>query len=102
MDLCVKDEERESGCSLKPPICWEKNGNGPIGLCNVGNLCTLTQRCVCVWVFLSVCVWVYQLGRVVGFLSPKYLNNLTIRGQLLLTSVTSGLHSHSVYKATNY
>lgn len=69
---------------------WAQKASAVLGIC------TPFHSGVC------VCVWVYQLGGLVGFLSSKYLNNLNIRGQILLTSVTSGLHCGSVYRAANY
>lgn len=99
MDGCAADNVGETGWSLIKNLQFagRRMAMGPKGLCNAGDVHTLSQQCVCV-----LCVWVYQLGRLVGFLSSKYLNNSTIRGQILLTSVTSGLHCGDVYRATNY
>lgn len=97
MDSCAADNVGETGWSLIKNLQFagRRMAMGPKGLRNAGDLHTLSEQSVCVF------VWVYQLGRLVGFLSSKYLNNLTISGQILLSSVTSGLHCGSVYKATN-
>lgn len=88
--------ERQGGRSLKTSNLLEEEWQWAQKAPTLLGICTPFHSSVC------VCVWVYQLGSPVGFPSSKYLNNLTIRGQILLSGVTSGLHCGSVYKPTNY
>lgn len=53
--------------------------------------CAVLMICAPFHSSVTVSVRAYQLRRLAGFLSSKHLNNLTIRGQIALNSVTLGL-----------